>query len=386
MNFLSKILIVLFFIGIQALYAQKTFQVTIIVPHAFDQKKWSCTYDDGREINTVKDNFVNNQLRIEANYFSKFAVLRLGYSESDSVSYGDSYFMDEKKARIVLKPISEKELGDPFKRPQLTNAISFNQSEFKQRLDAFNHKEVKAINDFWLWNASAIFKVDSLKNLFYEKLKALNDKNLVFIKEHPKDYFSFWYFESQIVPNTFIYAKSGALESQKLLSVFYSIFPNEYKNSFEGKKIEKFLVGKIESQTGMVAPNFKSRDMEGKPIALNDFKGKYVLLDFWATWCGPCMKDIPSVKKIRDEYPKDFLEIISISNDKPTDRIKVENTIRDHSMNWTQIFGDKDASKIFGVEEIPTMILINRKGVIVYRGNHADDKKLLELLKTNSPL
>jgi thiol-disulfide isomerase/thioredoxin len=136
---------------------------------------------------------------------------------------------------------------------------------------------------------------------------------------------------------------------------------------------------------GNPAPDFKLPDPDGKLVSLNDLKGKYLYIDFWATWCGPCIKEIPSLKKTEEEYRGKNIRFVSISYDKPGDREKWKSYVRDNQLTGIQLLADQEMhdlyNKTFNIDLIPRFILLDPEGKIV-SGNapRPSSPRLKELL------
>ncbi len=107
---------------------------------------------------------------------------------------------------------------------------------------------------------------------------------------------------------------------------------------------------------------FRFTPLGGKATSLKDLRGKVVILDFWATWCGPCKKDLPNLKKLLEKHGKDGLEIIGISLDE--DEKDPAAYVKDNGINWPQVAG-KTATQFadeWGIEYIPTLFVVDRAG------------------------
>ena len=143
-------------------------------------------------------------------------------------------------------------------------------------------------------------------------------------------------------------------------------------------KIIQSMLDKIErSFVGNKAANFEAIDHKGNLLKLSDFKGKYVLLDFWAGWCKPCKKNHPALKNIYNVYNEKGLEFIGVSFDRYEE--DWQQAIADENLDiWHQILGDfrdRDENAIhnkFNVMPIPAYVLIDDKGYIIGRYLGAD--------------
>lgn len=144
------------------------------------------------------------------------------------------------------------------------------------------------------------------------------------------------------------------------------------------KGIEMGLVGLQEYYTKIAgnrklnntsAPNFDYENHKGGKTSLESLKGKYVYIDVWATWCGPCRAEIPHLKKAEEKYHGKNIEFVSISVDTDKDHEKWKTFVTEKALGGIQLFADKnwnsDFIKAFGINSIPRFILIDPNGVVV---------------------
>lgn len=137
---------------------------------------------------------------------------------------------------------------------------------------------------------------------------------------------------------------------------------------------------------GAMAPEFAQADTNGKMVSLSSFRGKYVLLDFWASWCGPCRQNNPAIVQIYHDFKGRNFTILGISLDEKTGKANWLKAIKDDGLEWLQVSDlkhwDNEVVKLYGVQAIPESILITPDGRIVAKGLAPDElrTKLNELL------
>ncbi|MBS1538887.1 MAG: TlpA family protein disulfide reductase [Bacteroidetes bacterium] len=118
---------------------------------------------------------------------------------------------------------------------------------------------------------------------------------------------------------------------------------------------------------GETAPNFTMNNQFGKPVSLKDFRGKVVVIDFWATWCGPCVASIPKIKELNKKYSGDNFVLLGVSLDKDLEQWK--SFISQEQMDWTHIADGQNWNNAvavrYQIESIPNVWIIDKEGKIV---------------------
>lgn len=136
-----------------------------------------------------------------------------------------------------------------------------------------------------------------------------------------------------------------------------------YKSNYEKENANYAAFKK-----GTASPKFNYPDIHGENVSLDDLKGKYVYVDVWATWCGPCKREIPFLKKLDAEYKDKNIAIVSMSIDKMKDRDKWLKMVKEENLQGIQIMADKDWNsdfvRAYMIQGIPRFILIDKEGNI----------------------
>jgi peroxiredoxin len=148
---------------------------------------------------------------------------------------------------------------------------------------------------------------------------------------------------------------------------------------------EKRLEMEKKNQVGLYAMDFTQNDTSGRPVSLSSFKGKYVLLDFWASWCMPCRADNPNIVKTFQAFKDKGFTVLSVSLDQK--RQSWLDAIHKDELAWTHVsdlkYWSNAVAKQYGIQSIPQNLLIDPKGVIIARNLHGDEfeKELEKYIK-----
>jgi peroxiredoxin len=207
--------------------------------------------------------------------------------------------------------------------------------------------------------------------------QAMIDNNKVytknFVKEHPNSVVSAYITLFQL---------ANQLDATELDSIASKFAPEISKSEYV-VKLKEIIQEQKKTAVGAMAPDFTMNDPEGKPVQLSSLKGKIVLVDFWASWCGPCRQENPNVVKLYQQYHSKGFEILGVSLDRAKeDWIKA---IKDDNLTWMHVsdlqYWQNTAARLYGVNAIPQSFLLDKDGKIIGKGLRGEqlEKKLMEL-------
>lgn len=267
---------------------------------------------------------------------------------------------------------------------QQKTAVTTKETELQQKaLDSY----LKSTDD----------KIEARKKIFYDeknkhydtiglsvfradiaKLKEIRkQQQLDFIAKHPNEYVSLTALNDVMSP-----FPTDVYQIQKSFSQLAA----SLKNSELGKRTAISIDKLIAIQIGKRAPDFAAPDTLGKIVHLSDYKGRYVLLDFWASWCVPCREENPNVVAAYQRFHTQKFDILSVSLDKADARAQWLAAIQKDGLSWQHVsdlkFWNSEAAQLYMVKAIPQNFLIDPQGKIIAKDLRGEEltKKLQEIL------
>jgi thiol-disulfide isomerase/thioredoxin len=207
-------------------------------------------------------------------------------------------------------------------------------------------------------------KIDSLSNLTDPFEAQIRSIKLDFIKNNP----------GNIISAIVLKELTGHIPMEEQEAAFNGLAKSVQHSIYGEQVLEDLGISHAEAlaDAGKPAADFVKKDMNGRQISLSDYRGKYVLLDFWGSWCAPCRASHPHLKEIYGKYGPKGLVIIGIAEERTQDKSAWLKAIQTDGLPWTQIMNDEgkeqsDVVKLYGIQGFPTKILIDPEGKIVAR-------------------
>ncbi|MFI5153557.1 MAG: redoxin family protein [Chitinophagales bacterium] len=325
--------------------------------------------------------------------------------ETDSKKMEDSnnidFFLEPSAIHITLETNNFKHgiiIGsrsqEEFAELNMRDELIVNQ---KQSLEVASAKEREVYSKAKENNADAatLDSIDKRIAFLHDQFETYDQQvanlDYQFFQSHPNSYVTAYCLHND-------YIRKLSLDS---LLMFYNNLGAQVQHSSLGKELAEEIEELRTGSVGNIAKNFIEKDINGKKLALSSFRGKYVLLDFWASWCGPCRHSNPHLIEVFKKYHDKGFDIIGIASDDHNKNAWKQAVAEDHIGVWHHVLRGIDAKRIqygvdtpgdiynkFGILAVPTKILIDKNGVIIGRYDKATDqestamdKKIAEVLQ-----
>lgn len=279
--------------------------------------------------------------------------------------------------------------GNSDKNPK--NQLKIHQLSLKDKkaLNDFIFKDVN-FNDSYLFK-NVLYYRKLLKSIYSQKIKALykgsvstsehfqailNAIDQTFKDKEIKEYF--WYKEMSL------YMLFG---SKSFLSEAYYIYKKHAGNSSFIESIDKLYLQTATGYETRRPPEFSFKDIYGKEFHLNNFKGSYVFINVWATWCKICLEDFPLLEEIQEKYRSKPIKFVNISVDKQSNKVSWKEFLLNNKYNGIHLISDQDFDstflRFFKVKRLPRFIILDKEGkVLESDAPMLTDKALHELLSS----
>ncbi|RFZ81233.1 AhpC/TSA family protein [Mucilaginibacter terrenus] len=367
-----KIILYLIFAFPVIVRAQQTYRVSGQVDELQDGDKIYFSYHLDGELH--KDSTVAKNHRFT--FFGKINKQAKGslsarenpFSDIDILHNSLTLYVEPGQINVISK--------DSLKYALITGTTNNNDyTELTAILKPY-YKELRNVNDsFDKLSPEQQKNVDNIaqqRKQYYAVLAQMAPLKMAFVARHPNSYISFATLRDML----------NQWDANSIDSAFNTLAPG-LKNSSEAKSFALKLASAKRSALGTTAPNFLLPDAKGQLTSLQDYRGKYVLIDFWASWCLPCRQENPNVKAAFERFKNKNFTVLSLSIDDSGARKSWLKAISEDGLPWPQLLdATKKVHDSYGVTYIPANFLIDPNGKIIAKNlkDTALTDKLSELL------
>lgn len=350
---------------------------------------------DGRNVylkmqDTLTNSLVNiDTVKIEKGKFKfegKVVEPSLHFIAIDSMENSIPFILEEGKITVAINKdtIYKSIVGGTYSNEKLV-AYTKESEKIQKGIQKFQETNRERIQQAQMTQDTAVMNALSKEyKVFQDQFK---DVSLKHVEDYPKSYISLLFIKQFLNDPSFDLARATKM---------YENLDPTLKNTKEGKSIKKILdnvktnekkndTSSAAVEIGTVAPDFSAPSPEGKDISLKSSLGKLTLIDFWASWCGPCRKENPNVVALYKDFHAKGLNIIGVSLDEKADKWK--EAIAKDQLTWTHISNLKGwedpIARRYNVDGIPATFLLDEKGVVIARDLRGDElrAKVASILK-----
>lgn len=342
----------------------------------------------------IENNYLVQKSKIEKE--SRGSVVKDFYLVEEDVFLAKIEALDNRlkdlleKTNFSVEGFKEKELKsiDYYKNLQLRNFIDYQEfygdENFKVSDNFPKTDDIADFENVEDYNFSVAYRSLVRNNFFKIAEEEIGDDNSS-EKYYQAVFNTYKTLKSQNIKNSFAPIASQAISPSNNNSeeVYNYVMTNVTDENFKTELTEKY--NKIKTLAkGKPSPKFDYENHKGGTTSLDDLKGKYVYIDVWATWCGPCKREIPFLKEVEKQYHGKNIEFVSISIDETEDHNKWKEFVTQEELGGVQLYADNawqsQFVKDYAIEGIPRFILVDTEGNIVSAdAPRPSDQKLIEL-------
>ncbi|WP_165372109.1 TlpA family protein disulfide reductase [Emticicia agri] len=340
----------------------------LVFHEGVDKKNLTITYDNGLtwQKHPLSKNNIPVEEIIEAETHAPYLKISIiGLYKEDAFDNNEDFYINAESGRIeFFRNLNRKDnLRYKLKLEGVLDDIGQN-----------NHKNTirKEVDEMAVIRQNPMLGTDESVRMSYNTKAALiQKKERDLIKSNSGQ---FYYQE-------LFYKKIGQWNAdftEKEIEEFYvSNFDENFRKSAYGQRIAN-TIADLELDEGTIAPRFSQKGLDGKIIDLINYKDKYVLIDFWATWCKPCVQNLPLLQELAKKYKSKGVVTILISSD--SDEEEWKNFIEEHNLDMIHVRDVEDSiGGTWKTNYIPQTFLIDKEGKIIYSAKVSKDESLEKL-------
>lgn len=316
--------------------------------------------ENGNQLDTLgKAAIKNGKFKLTGHVDS----LTIAYASIEGSRYYVPVFLEnaDYTASIDIANPMENKVEGTKNQAVINSFIALNKELQKGRVEI--QQEYMAANQ-----AKDTEKMTALESKMEELIESTEAKEEDLLKQNPDTYATAF----------LLLTKMGQMEYEQL-NPLYDLLSPEIKASKPGKEVGAYLSRLATTAVGKVAPDFTLETPDGTPLSMHSVKGKIKVLDFWASWCGPCRAENPNVVELYKKFHPKGLEIIGVSLDENKDQW--QQAIKDDKLAWKQMSDLKgwqsEVAQLYGVSAIPHTVILDENNVIIaknLRGKELEEK------------
>lgn len=313
---------------------------------------------------------------------SDYSVLRLSFDQKNFLKeVGGGYIpVESSNLWVIVGPGSRLAVEGSLEGKDFVDLYPTGDFE-NNTMSRLTSKLMPVLNEltnYYLELVKNLELTEEQRKVLQDKMDTLNQRTksikFGFLNTSYNSVAALWLMEEMLL--------SSEIDPLKLEPIIAKVDTKKYGSSYFYKAVKQRIEGAKGTGVGSKCPVVESNDTpDGKLFSIESLKGKYVIIDFWGTWCGPCMSGMPQMKSFRDKHAGK-LEIVGIANDR--DKETWKEAIAENGMSWIHIFNGKDDRNFvakFNVQGYPTKILISPDGKILYREMGEQDEFYSEVEK-----